>query len=198
MRRYSLVGFIEVGIVAVLLLSFAGAAVADSRSGLEGEGNSISIIVGRSRLLEFDGLIRTAVGNPQVADVAVISGKELLLNAKSPGKTTLHVWDRKGVSVYLVQVGPDEVEITGNLKELIGLPGVSVRVVGDVILLEGSVESPEEKARAEEIAKVYSGKVLSFISVAPAVPQKTVEVVVEVIRGIEKSATTLREVSGKE
>ena len=164
-----------------------------SKPGQDGVIDSLSIIAGRSVLLSFDGLTRAAVGDPRVADVVVISGNEILLNAKAPGETTLHVWDKGGVRVYLVKVGLNEAETAATVKKLIGLPGVSVKASGGVILLEGSVDRQEDKVRAEEVAKAYSDKVLSFVSVAPPGPQRMVEVIVEVIKGTEKSTVSLRE-----
>ena len=177
--------------ILLLLPAFVGAS--GPTSGQDDRAGNLSIIAGRSQLLSFDGLTRAAVGDPRVADVVVISGSEILLNAKAPGETTLHVWDKSGVKVYLVKVSRNESETAAIVKKLIGLPGVSVKTAGGVILLEGNVDRPEDKAKAEEVAKAYADKVLSFIAISPAGSQKTVEVVVEVIKGTEKSTVNLRE-----
>lgn len=167
---------------SVLLLFPILTQASEPKPSPEDEAGILSIIAGRSKLLNFNGLARVAVGDPRVADVVVISGDDVLLNAKTPGETTLHVWDKSGVRAYLVKVSRNDSEVAATVKELIGLPGVSVKAVGGVILLEGVVDRSEDKVKAEEVAKAYSDKVLSFIS----------EVVVEVIRGTEKSTVSLR------
>ncbi|HHY98613.1 MAG TPA: hypothetical protein GX509_07735 [Firmicutes bacterium] len=193
MLRISWVIFILSAVVLPAVISPATIQASGSKPGQDAEPRDIPIILGRSILLSFDGLTRAAVGDPRVADVVVISGNEILLNAKAPGETTLHVWDKSGVKVYLVKVSRNESETAAIVKKLIGLPGVSVKTAGGVILLEGNVDRPEDKAKAEEVAKAYADKVLSFIVISPAGSQKTVEVVVEVIKGTEKSTVNLRE-----
>ncbi|HHY46267.1 MAG TPA: hypothetical protein GX506_03100 [Firmicutes bacterium] len=189
MKRRILLSLI--GLASLMFLLLAGAEASGPGTSQSSDGSSLSIIVGRSMLLNFDGLVRAAVGNPAVADVAVISGKELLVNAKSPGETTLHVWDRGGVKTYLIKVDRNEAEIARIVKELIAIPDVSVKAAGGIIILEGNVARPEDKLRAEVIAKTYSDKVLNLVSVSPDEHPKPANVVIEVIRGTEKSTVSL-------
>ena len=128
------------------------------------------LTMGDSRLLRFEGLLRAAVGDPKIADVAVVSDKELVLNGRSPGKTTLHVWDKAGVHFYRVEVDRQDTGIAKKVSELIGLDGITVKMANETILLEGTVSKPEDKLRAEGIAKAYSDKVLNLISVIPEKP----------------------------
>lgn len=108
-------------------------------------GETLSVTIGYSRLLKFEGLLRVAVGDPKVADVAVVSDKELVLNGRSPGQTTLHVWDKAGVHFYRVEVDRGNAGIVDEVSRLIGLDGISVRMANETILLEGTVSKPEDK-----------------------------------------------------
>jgi len=49
----------------------------------------------------------------------------------------------------------------------IGIEGVKVRVVGDSIVLEGVVNSPDDAARAEKIAVLLAPKVVNLLQVRP-------------------------------
>ncbi|MCS7186784.1 MAG: BON domain-containing protein [Armatimonadetes bacterium] len=49
----------------------------------------------------------------------------------------------------------------------IGIEGVKVRVVGDSIVLEGVVKSPEDASRAEKIAVLLAPKVVNLLQVRP-------------------------------
>ncbi len=49
----------------------------------------------------------------------------------------------------------------------IGIEGVKVRVVGDSIVLEGVVKSPEDALRAEKIAVLLAPKVVNLLQVRP-------------------------------
>lgn len=68
------------------------------------EKREVQIVVGESKVISAIGLIRTAVGNPLIADVVVVSNHELLVNGKTPGTTTLTLWDKRGRLTYIVTV----------------------------------------------------------------------------------------------
>jgi Flp pilus assembly secretin CpaC len=62
----------------------------------------LGIVVGCSRILPVDGVVRVAVADPNIVDVLVVSKTELIVNGKSLGRTTLYVWDSTG---YLLSPG---------------------------------------------------------------------------------------------
>ena len=71
---------------------------------------SLSVAVNQSRVRHFSGVERVAIANPDIADVLVVSGSEVLLVGKAPGATTFHVWSYAGRSSYLVEVAADDAE----------------------------------------------------------------------------------------
>jgi pilus assembly protein CpaC len=53
----------------------------------------IALTVGVQRVLELPAAIeRVAIGAPDIADVQLVSDRELLLTGKAPGSTSLHYW----------------------------------------------------------------------------------------------------------
>lgn len=67
---------------------------------------TFSLKRGETKPLEVPGLSRVAVGDPAIADVAVVSAGVLALKAVAPGKTTVMVWTKDGrKSTYAVHVG---------------------------------------------------------------------------------------------
>ncbi len=57
-------------------------------------GEKIRLFVGTSRVIEFDRpVVRVSIADPEVADVLVPSSRQVLINAKSQGTTSLAVWD---------------------------------------------------------------------------------------------------------
>ena len=120
--------------------------------------------VGDTDIIECKGLTRVAVGDPLVADVAVLSSSEVLVNAKSPGKTVLYVWDVSGRRVFNLIVQsptPDMQSLSQVVQEQVNDPRIAVNVVGDSFVLEGSVTKISDSSRAEAIAKaVLSSSVL--------------------------------------
>src|SRR5205085_9194045 len=58
---------------------------------------NITLIIGKGDLLQFDrDVTRVAIAEPKVADAVVVSPREVMVNAKGPGKTTLVIWEDGG------------------------------------------------------------------------------------------------------
>ena len=86
------------------------------------------------------GISRIAIANPEIADVTVMSGDDVLIVAKKTGSTTLFVWDRGGTrNEYTVVVTQQDVATGEAIQHIIGYPGVTVDKIGDQILLGGRV-----------------------------------------------------------
>jgi pilus assembly protein CpaC len=112
--------------------------------------------VGESYILSGKEIRRVAVGDPQIADVVVLSSAELLVNAKSPGSTPLYVWESSGRVTYEIAVRNTQLDLIGlsmRIQQEIKDPRISVRIVGNTLLLEGSVSTEAEATRAETIAR---------------------------------------------
>jgi type II secretory pathway component GspD/PulD (secretin) len=67
---------------------------------------TLELFMGETQIVKSEGIEHVAVGNPEVADVQIFSGRpdSLLLNAKKAGITTLTIWSQ-GNAV------PDEYEV---------------------------------------------------------------------------------------
>lgn len=132
----------------------------------QGNGEiNLALVVGQSQILKVDILDRVAVADPKIADVVVVSDREILVNGKAEGTTSLHVWDRGGRTTYKVRVFVDRESLCKEIVSIIGLSGVSVRIANETILLEGRVKTAADASRAEKIAKAYSDKVLNLLEI---------------------------------
>src|ERR1043166_4315894 len=70
---------------AVLSVAFCGIALAQTE---------IALVEGRGELLRFQNdITRVVISEPKVADAIVVSPREVMVNAKGPGRTTLVVWE---------------------------------------------------------------------------------------------------------
>src|SRR5579872_3539490 len=57
------------------------------------QAREIKLLEGRGELLRFDrDLTKVAVAEPKVADAVVISPREVMVNAKGVGRTTVILW----------------------------------------------------------------------------------------------------------
>lgn len=84
--------------LAVCLVTFSLPALAQNAS--------LSLAVGSQKVLDLPGLSRVAVGDPEVADVRVVSKTQLLIVGAKVGTTTLEVWrtGAAGPTAYTVLV----------------------------------------------------------------------------------------------
>ena len=116
----------------------------------------MSVSVHESRYVQEAGLSRVAIGSPEIADVQLLSAREFLLVGKKPGSTTLLVWGANGRQEYLVTVTGENSGLAAMIEKAINLPGVTVQMVGDKILLRGTVMNQYEKDLALKIAGLYT------------------------------------------
>jgi len=119
-------------------------------------------------LLTTTDLQTVAVADPAIADVAVVNSRSVLLNGKGPGVTSLVIVDGQKIRQYSVRVTAAPGKRPVDIAAAIGIPGVSVRPLGEALVLDGEVASPEEAQHAAEIAGVYATKVINQLTVRPA------------------------------
>ena len=117
----------------------------------------LNVAVHESRYVQEPGLSRVAIGSPEIAHVQLLSAREFLLVGKKAGSTTLLVWSANGRQEYIVTVTADNSGLAAMIEKAINLPGVTVQMVGDKILLRGTVMNQYEKDLALKIAGLYTG-----------------------------------------
>ena len=124
---------------------------------------------GSSRILTVPGLSRIAVGDPTVASVKAVGGNQVLVVGAQDGRTTLMVWKDNGqrltYTVVVRKIDPNEV--VNEIKHLLGdREGISLRIVGDHIYLEGSAYTQEDYDRVQSLIEIYPN-VRSFVKISP-------------------------------
>lgn len=124
----------------------------------------ISLSVGESRLLSAD-LKRAALGNGKVVSIATPERGQLLLFGEGVGSTTAQLWFRDGSrrSLRITVTQPGAEELMPQIQALLEPGGVSARVVGGYILLQGERVSSDELQRAADVAAQFPGRVLNFV-----------------------------------
>lgn len=92
-------------ILILLVIFLAIASAQESVTGAGVENNIFVVTAGASRVAKLDFPIKNiAVGNPDIADVLIISRQEVLINAKKTGITNLTVWDNQQDHDYQIVV----------------------------------------------------------------------------------------------
>ena len=98
------------------------------------------------------------VGNPDVADVVVLSDKSFQLMGKAGGKTNVMLYDmnRQLVDIVDVTVGFDLAGLKKSLFETFPSERVEVRPMADGLYISGDVTTEAVAKRAEKIAQAYA------------------------------------------
>ncbi len=122
-------------------------------------GPAMSLVIGKSTLVRLPAPIsRISVGNPTVADVTLISPRELYLLGKTYGSTNVILWSRNGPTTIIdVSVSIDSGALQNRLRELLpGEKGIVVRTAADSVVLAGEVSSAMQARHAVSIAEAFA------------------------------------------
>src|SRR5690242_18568265 len=91
--------------LAAITLAAAAQTVTVAETQQPGE---INLLVGRGQLLRFNkDLTKLAVAEDKIADAVVITPREVMVNAKTSGRTTVIVWLGDEPQQYNVNVNAD-------------------------------------------------------------------------------------------
>ena len=112
----------------------------------------IDLESGHSVVISAPHLTRLAVGDSRIAGVAGVTGSQLVVSGRTPGRTSVIVWLANEVRTYEVVVteqslGPIATMIHAALNE----PGVSVRTVGHSIVVHGTVDDGARYAALNDV-----------------------------------------------
>ncbi|RJR47364.1 MAG: type II and III secretion system protein family protein [Deltaproteobacteria bacterium] len=95
---------------------------------------------------------RVSVGNPEIADIVVISDREIYVNALGPGVTNLTLWGKKRFTSTMVTVEIDVTILKEKLAKILPKEKIGVEAAGGSIILSGEVSSPVAQQTALELA----------------------------------------------
>ena len=119
------------------------------------------MVVGKSQCIDcLVPISRVSVGDPDIADVVVISPKQILINAKAPGVTNVILWgsDDNCYKTFDVHISADIVQLKRKLKEVLPYEDIKTHASADSIILSGEVSSIVCLSTALELAKPFAPK----------------------------------------
>ncbi len=152
-------------LLAAFVLAAGGRLAAQDRS-----PTPLSVTVGKSLVIESPtNMVRVSVGNDNLAEAMAVSPRELVVNAKAQGETSLIVWNQGGHRVvYDITIHPSPARLEAVRAQLASeLAGqeIQVEVSGTNVFLRGSVKDVVSAERAEAISATL-GKVVNLLHVA--------------------------------
>ncbi len=99
------------------------------------------------------------VANPEIADVSVKSEKIIYVFGKDQGETTIYALDENDQTIFSsdIFVAQNLAPLQSALKKMLPDSYVSASLLGNMVVLEGNVASPDKAAMAERLARSLAG-----------------------------------------
>jgi pilus assembly protein CpaC len=147
------------GIILVLL----GAAPAQAVDLLDRVKNQeinqvLRLKVGRSKVLRTPfALTRISVADPDIADIILISEREIYINALAPGATNISLWGKSRFTSATVTVEADLTLLKEKLHQILPKEKIGAEAAGDSIVLTGEVSGPVAQSTALALAVPFAG-----------------------------------------
>ena len=183
------------GVVALILggASTAAAPDAAAQQVLIQPDRVISVARGGSALLtEPRDLERISVADDQIAEAVVLPPRQILLNARGVGTTSLLVWrEGEAARLYEVHVTADVAGLESQLGELFPDFEVDISTAGDALVLSGAVRDPSIARRAIQLAEATGAPVIDNLTAASP------EQILLHVRFAEVDRTAVKEFGGE-
>jgi pilus assembly protein CpaC len=158
----------------LLLVWFAAVTLLPAQS----DKRVITLTSGRGELLRFPADVpQVAASEPKIADVVVISPREVMVNAKEAGHATVIVWQGDNPFQYDINVLADTADFEAFRQSFNSqLEGANIEMTGkgDTIVLTGTAKDAAQVKRAAALAQTRAKTVVNLVSAPPAEPQQIV------------------------
>ena len=179
--------------LAVGMGSLAVPAPAAAQSSAAKPAETLNLSQGTGTLVRLSGpMTDVFIANDSVADVQVRSASQLYIFGKARGETTIYATGKGGRVVYAanVRVGHNVGSVDEMLRMAMPESSITATPMNDLMLLTGTVSSPEDVEEAQRLVQAYVGQGTQVVSrLRSATPlQVTLKVkIAEVSRSLLKS-----------
>jgi pilus assembly protein CpaC len=155
-------------LLLLVVLGLAGAAQAAAQE--LPLGWLITVPRGQSSLLvEPNPVARVSIGDPEIADAVVVSPREVLVNGRGLGSTTLIIWDHAGQRrTYTVEVTVDAGSLHRTFQALFPGESIGVTSIGNQVILSGTVTDARTARQAVEVVRATGATVVDNLQAPPA------------------------------
>ncbi|GGH32057.1 general secretion pathway protein [Cribrihabitans marinus] len=131
-----------------------------------------------------------SIANAGIADISSLSDRTIYVLGKSPGLTSLTLFDASGMLItnVNVRVSADVTEFKERLRQILPSEKIEVRTANDGIVLSGTVSSSSRLQRALDLAERYAPERVSNLMSVSGVQQVMLKVrFAEMQRSVSKA-----------
>ena len=160
----------------ILIICLTTLMLANTRAWGEQE---VGLVVNELKVFPVSKLERVAIGDPGVADVTILSEKELMLMAKGAGTTSLIIWDESGQRSFSITVIAKDLEkIAQRIRGLFDssdIQGLRVKVEEDNVYIIGDVLTEYELKKIEGILAHFTN-IINLVKIKERQPLVEIDV----------------------
>lgn len=134
------------------------------------QGARQTLELGDVLTLRVAGVVRIAIGNGAPVRATVVDDREIVLLGEAIGRTRMHVWTRSGRQVvYELEVVDRRAgRVFVDLKDILQqTPGLTARLVGDRVVLEGRYQNREVATKVKRLTESFP----QILNLVPDQPQ---------------------------
>lgn len=129
------------------------------------------VVVNKSVLVNLNKAAeRLSIANPAIADLILITPRQIQLNGLAVGSTSLIVWEKDGdkPAFFDVNVVSDMSLLEPQLKEIAPKDEIGVSFAKDTLILSGKAANQQTIDKVMQVAKAYAPNVLNHIRIDDA------------------------------
>lgn len=159
-----------------------------------GTNKQLKVPLNRAVVVESETpFAELSIANAAIADLSSLSDRTIYVLGKSPGTTTLTLFDAAGrlITNVDVRVTPDLAEFKERLRQILPGESIEVRSANDGIVLSGVVSSSQKLQRALDLAQRYAPERVSNLMSVGGIQQVMMKVrFAEMQRSVSKSLSS--------
>ncbi len=200
-NHYSIRDFVIQLLLAALITLGLGLAITAnaqestyeaSFSSTTSEGIPINVLVGQSRVINFDRSIgRFSISNPEVAEAVMVSPTQVLVNGKTFGQVNFIAWEKSDIKfiVFDVFVRANLSLIDSQIRALFPRDDIRLSQANGSVVLSGTVGEPQSAQQADAVVQAAGFKTVNLLQ-SPVTNMSQIQLQVRVA---EVSRQKLRE-----
>ena len=130
------------------------------------EGIPINVLVGQSRVINFDRSIgRFSISNPEVAEAVMVSPNQVLVNGKAFGQVNFIAWEKSDQKfiVFDVFVRANLSLIDSQIRALFPRDDIRLSQANGSVVLSGTVAEPQSAQQADAVVQAAGFKTVNML-----------------------------------
>ena len=130
------------------------------------EGIPINVLVGQSRVINFDRPIgRFSISNPEIAEAVMVSPNQVLVNGKQFGQVNFIAWEKSDQKfiVFDVFVRANLSLIDSQIRALFPRDDIRLSQANGSVVLSGTVSQPQAAQQADAVVQAAGFKTVNML-----------------------------------